>query len=93
MCQDDDDDLAAEDVVDATPAIPRDDDDDGDDDDDADGDARSRRRPARAVATDDDEDDAIPSPGHLPVLRLPGRAPLTLCSCSRSLKNKHRTTV
>lgn len=84
MCQDDDDGLAAADVVGATPAAPRDDGDDGGDDD-VDGDARSRRRLARAVAADDDEDDATPSPGHPPVLRLPGRAPLTRCSYSRSL--------
>lgn len=84
VCQDDDGGPAAGDVVGATPAAPRDDDDDGGDDD-ADGDAGSRRRPARAVAAGDDEDDAIPWPGHPPVLRLSRRAPLTLCSYSRSL--------
>lgn len=84
MCQDDDDGLAAADVVGATPAAPRDDGDDGGDDD-VDGDAGSRRRLARATAADDDEDDATPSPGHPPVLRLQGRAPLTRCSYSRSL--------
>lgn len=97
MCQDADGGPAAGDVVGATQAVPRDDDDDGGDDD-ADGDVKSRQRQARAVAVDDDEDDATPSPGHPPVLRLSGPAPLTLCSYSRSLwtgnsKLSHYRTV
>lgn len=86
--QDDGGGPAAGGVVGATPEVPRDDDDDDDGgDDDADGGARSRRKQARAVAAYDDEDDAIPSQGHPPVLRLSGRAPLTLCSYSRSLQS------
>ena len=94
VCQDDDDGLAAADAVGATPAAPRDDGDDGGDDD-VDGDAGSRRRLVRAVAADDDEDDATPSPGHRPVLRLSGRAPLTRCSYSRSLSTTkfHRLEI
>lgn len=84
VCQGDGGDPAAGDVVDATLGVPHDDDGDGGDDV-ADGDARSRRRLARAVAVDDDEDDEIPSPGHPPVPRLSRRAPLTVCSYSRSL--------
>lgn len=85
MCQDDNGDPATRGVAGATAVAPGDDDDD-DDYDDADGDARSRWRSARAVAAGDDEDDAIPSPGHPPGLRLPRRAPLTLCNRLRSLK-------
>lgn len=92
--QDDGGGPAAGGVVGATPEVPRDDDDDGDGgDDDADGGARSRRKQARAVAAYDDEDDAIPSQGHPPVLRLSGRAPLTLCSYSRSLSTEIRNRV
>lgn len=87
VCQGDGGGPAAGDVVDATLGVPHDDDGDGGDDV-ADGDARSRRRLARAVAVDDDEDDEIPSPGHPPVPRLSRRAPLTVCSYSRSLSTE-----